>query len=123
MKGIYAGREPGATEGGEVVLLKATIVKAHDASNHIVSCAGETFNPSAQGLSAAEPTADELRAAIARMVAWERQEDARLRSEESKAKAVVEEREKKEAALEAGGVIDRVKAAVVSALTGGPQAP
>ena len=129
MKGHYAGREPGASEGGERVLLWAEVVKAHDASNHVVHCAGETFTPSAQGLNAAEPTVAELKEAIDQKARWERQEASRLRDEAAKAQAAAEERDKQTAeaaalaALEARGVMTRIKNAVVSALVGGSQGP
>lgn len=82
MKGEYQGREAGAREGGERVLLWATVVKTVDRSNHVVHCAGEIFRPSAQAMSDAEPTAAQLRQAATEMAMWERREAERLEAEE-----------------------------------------
>lgn len=119
MKGQYEGRQPGATDGGERVLVWATVLKTHDVSNLVVSCCGELFTPSAEAMSAAEPTSEELRQATTNMVAWERKDAERVREETAAAKAEADARERVAAAADAGGMIDRVKAAVVSALTSG----
>ncbi|TAL11914.1 MAG: hypothetical protein EPO00_02735 [Chloroflexota bacterium] len=124
MKGKYEGRPPGAEEGGEVVLLKATVIKTHDASNHVVKCAGETFTPSAQGMSDAEPTAAELFAAATKMQAWEKAEAKRQAAEEEKQREEQEDRE--QAAAEANeritipvkGFTEQLKDAIITALKG-----
>ena len=122
MKGMYEGRQPGATEGGERLLLWATVVKTDDLSNHLVQCAGETFTPSALALSTAEPSAGELKEAAGRMADWERHEVARLKALDAQTLALNEEQTRivNEAAaletLEASGVMKRLAKAVANAL-------
>src|SRR5438552_3858837 len=51
----FRAQSPDGNSPGETIFVKAYIRKAHDQSNHVVDCAGETFNPAAQALADAEP--------------------------------------------------------------------